>query len=139
MEAFMKTLIIVALFLLTSVTANATNWLWVANNDRGEAYIDVDSVSPSGYSTKALTKYEYFQTRPLTGTDGFNKTLLLEEFYCDNDPKAYKTLYTKAYLNDLEVAIDEQGELAEQSIVQPDTMASVKFDIVCYISRINSV
>ena len=131
----MKKLTLFILAGLTSIYANAENWAWVASNDRGDAYVDFDSILTLRDITQALTSYEYFQTRPLSGTEGFNKTLLLEEFYCDSEPKLFRTLYTKAYLDDLEVALDESGFSADFEPVQPNTMASVKFDIVCHVSQ----
>lgn len=131
----MKKLTLFILAGLTSIYANAENWAWVASNDRGEAYVDFDSISTLRDVTQALTSYEYFQTRPLSGIEGFNKTLLLEEFYCDSEPKLFRILYTKAYLDDLEVALDESGFSADFEPVQPNTMVSVKFDIVCHVSQ----
>lgn len=126
----MKRLAVLAVAGWVSVTASASNWVFITkDNSLNTLYVDADSISGSGRYKKAFAKINLYNVQTDSGTRWNSQTALFQ-IDCRSKPTQFQVLSLFSYFNSRVVHSDNNA-YPSWDPVYPDSLSEPMANFIC--------
>ena len=124
-----KKLAVLAMAGLMSVTASASNWVQIHNDDTTTTYIDTDSIASSGGYKQLFMKGDFYNLQ--TGPDGkrYDQIVSLVQIDCKSQPKRNRHLSILFRIGNKQV--DSIYTASQWYFIYPDSVGEAIVKRVC--------
>ena len=126
----MKRLAVLAVSGLVSVTASASNWVFISkDNSLNTLYVDADSISGSGRYKKAFVKLNFYNVQTESGIR-WNSQTVLHRIDCRSKPTQFQVLSSLWNFNS-RVVYRDNNAYPSWHPVYPDSISEDMANFIC--------
>lgn len=125
----MKRLAILAVSGLVSVSANASNWVQIDDDDTATTYIDTDSISNSRGYKQLFMRINFHSIKTYSDGKRRDEVVALLDIDCNSQPPRYKILSSLSRMNNKVVDYDHIAD--DWVFIYPDSLGNVMVKYAC--------
>ena len=118
---------------IISVTASASNWVLVKEDTTGlSIYVDTDSISKQGGTTKVFTKHVFKEPKTIYYLNlPYNIITYFTEFDCTKNPIKHRWLSSVTQYND-RYSLPADSSSLKWHLVYPDSPSEKIANLICW-------